>query len=112
VVFGPGNRAAFQQVNRTGVAGDTYSFGMYSASQNAPIGGDYRIEVSFYNNFNKLVNKYTVYFNPLTHGFELATDQRAAMGNYNKIIFRFIYNNSSGRAWFDDAFLYFLGNIP
>jgi hypothetical protein len=108
VVFGPGNRAGIQQVNRTGLAGDMYSFGMYSASQNAPIGGDYRIEVGFFNNLNKPMGKFTVYFNPLTHGFELASGNAAATGNYNKIIFKFIYNNSSGRAWFDDAFLYFV----
>ena len=109
VVFGPGNRAAYQQVNRTGVAGDVYSFGMYSASQNAPIGGNYRIELSFFNNLNKPMGKVSLYFNPLTHGFELASGNAAPTGNYNKIIFKFIYNNTSGRAWFDDAFLYFLG---
>ena len=29
--------------------------------------------------------------------------------NYNRIVFRFTFNNPSGRAWFDDAFLFFLG---
>jgi len=109
VVFGPGNRAAIQQVNRAGLVGDLYSFGMFSAAQNAPIGGNYSVEVSFYNNFNRLVGRNVLYFNPGTHGFELASGNASPTANYNKIVFRFTYNNSSGRAWFDDAFLYFLG---
>ena len=112
VVFGPGNHAAIQQVNRIGAAGDTYSFGMWSAAQNVPTGGNYSVEVTFYNNFNHLVGRHTIAFNPNTHGFEIANGSVSASGNYNKIVFRFTYNASSGRAWFDDAFLYFLPTPP
>ena len=107
VIFSAGNRAAFQQVNRTGLAGDTYSFGMSSAAQNA--GGVYRVELLFYNNFNKLLGSTYLNFSPGTHNFELVSGPATAPVSYNKIIFRFVYNNPSGRAWFDDAFLYFLG---
>ena len=101
-----------QRVVRSGQAGDTYSFGMYSAAQNAPAGGKYLVEVGFYNNYNRLINLSQLEFNLGTHGFELLNGPANAAGNYNRIVFRFYYQNPSGRAWFDDAFLYFLGNVP
>ena len=109
VLFPAGNRAAYQQVNLVGHAGDTYSFGMYSAANNG--GGTYRVELLFYNNFNKLLGSNYLDFNAGTHDFELVNGSATAPVNYNKIIFRFVYQNPTGRAWFDDAFLYFLGNI-
>ena len=109
VLFPAGNRAAYQQVNLVGHAGDTYSFGMYSAANNG--GGTYRVELLFYNNFNKLLGSNYLDFNAGTHDFELVNGSATAPVNYNKIIFRFVYQNSTGRAWFDDAFLYFLGNV-
>ena len=105
VYFPAGNRSAMQQVNRSGLAGDTYLFGLSSMSQNAPIGGNYRVEVTFFNNFNRPVGGASVSFSPLTHSWETVNGYATATGNYNKIIFRFFYQNSSGRAWFDDAFL-------
>lgn len=112
VYFPAGNRSAMQRVLRSGVAGDTYSFGLSSMSQNAPIGGNYRVEVTFYNNFNRPVGTYSVDFSPLTHTWETVNGYATAMGNYNRIVFRFYYQNSNGRVWFDDAFLYFLSTLP
>jgi hypothetical protein len=94
-----------QQVLRSGFTGDMYHFGLSSMSQNAPIGGNYRVEVSFFNNFNRPMGSVSFSFSPLTHTWETVSGYATATGNYNKIIFRFYYQNSSGRAWFDDAFL-------
>jgi len=68
-------------------------------------GGTYRVEASFYNNLNRLVGTSSLNFSPGTHGWETVSGFATATGNYNRIIFRFYYQNSSGRAWFDDAFL-------
>jgi hypothetical protein len=108
VLFPAGNRSAMQRVVRSGVAGDMYSFGMYSAANNAPSGGKYLVEVAFYNNYNRLVGISQLNFSLGTHGFELVNGPAVATGNYNKITFRFYYQNPSGRAWFDDGFLYFV----
>ncbi len=112
VYFPAGNRSALQKVLRSGSAGDTYFFGLSSAAQNAPIGGNYRVEVAFYAGFNRLVGRMSLNFSPLTHSWETVSGNITAPANYNSIVFRFYYQNSSGRAWFDDAFLYFLGNNP
>ena len=103
VYFPSGNRSAMQQVNRSGLAGDMYLFGLSSMANNA--GGKYLVEVTFYNNLNKPMGGTGMWFNSGTHGWQTLSGFATASGNYNKIIFRFYYQNPTGRAWFDDAFL-------
>ena len=98
-------RAALQKVNRSGLAGDTYQFGLSSSAQNVPAGGNYRVEVIFYNALGKIIGITPVNFNIGTHSFEVASGFATAPANYARIGFRFIYQKSGGRAWFDDAFL-------
>ena len=107
ILFTAGNRSAMQQVNRSGVAGDTYSFGLSSAAVDG--GGKYMVEIGLYNNFNRLVSRTTMNFTPGSHGWEDQMGYVTATGNYNKIIFRFYYQNAVGRAWFDDSFVFFVG---
>ena len=103
VLFPAGNRSAMQQVNLSGTAGDTYFFGLSSMAEDA--GGKYLVEASIYSNFNKLLGRTMLSFTPGTHGWETLSGYVTATGNYNKVIFRFYYQNATGRAWFDDAFL-------
>ena len=97
---------AEQKVLRSGQAGDTFSFGLFSRADNVPNGAGYRVELRFYNSAGRLISTTVANFNPGTHGFEVAYNLAAAPTNYSSIGFRFLYQGTSGRVWFDDAFLY------
>ena len=109
VTFSAGNRAARQRVLRNGFAGDMFSFGIHSAASNVPAGGAYRVELTFYNSRNQLVGSAVINIPIGSHDFTRYQADYTVPADYRTIYYRFSYQKSSGRAWFDDAFLYFVG---
>jgi M6 family metalloprotease-like protein len=90
----------------SGLAGDKYSFGLWSRAQTVPVAGLYKVELMFYNNFGRVIGIQTLSFNTGTHGFELAYVIATAPANFSRIGFRFTFQKTSGEIWFDDAFLF------
>ena len=105
VFFGAGNRAAQQRVNFPGHTGDSFLYGISTASQNAPLAGNYRLDLTFFNSQNRIVGRDTINFNTGTNPFTIYLDTFTAPANFSYIIYRFTYQKSGGAAWFDDAFL-------
>ena len=99
-------QAGTQTVKYAGLAGDTYSFGIFSRAENIPVTGLYKVEVLFYNKLNQMVGTSVLNFNIGTHDFEMGNATFTAPANYSRILLRFVYQGKSGKAWFDDAFLY------
>ena len=105
VFFSAGNRAAQQRVNFPGHTGDSFLYGISTASQNAPLAGNYRLDLTFFNSQNRIVGRDTIYFNTGTNPFTIYLDTFTAPANFSYIVYRFTYQKSGGAAWFDDAFL-------
>src|SRR5258706_245213 len=103
---GPGDPALTIILN--GIAGDLFSFGLSSRTQNIPSDGTYKVEVMFYNNNNNLLYSKLLSFNTGTHGFQMANTSFTLPVNYSKIVYQITLQESAGTAWFDDAFLYLI----
>ncbi len=99
-------RVSTQTIIRNGVAGDLFSFGVSSRTQNIPSDGTYKAEVMFYNNNNNLLYSKTLSFNTGSHDFQMANTSFILPVNYSKIVYQITLQESTGTAWFDDAFLY------
>jgi hypothetical protein len=99
-------RLGTQTIIRNGVAGDLFSFGVSSRTQNIPSNGTYKAEVMFYNNNNNLLYSKTLSFNTGSHDFQMANTSFILPVNYSKIVYQITLQESTGTAWFDDAFLY------
>src|SRR5215213_3203508 len=99
-------RLGTQTIIRDGVAGDLFSFGVSSRTQNIPSNGTYKAEVMFYNNNNNLLYSQMLSFNTGSHGFQMANTSFILPVNYSKIVYQITLQESTGTAWFDDAFLY------
>jgi hypothetical protein len=95
-----------QTVSYAGAAGNTFSFGLFSRALNVPVGGTYKVEVSLFNRFNRVMYTQTLTFNAGTHDFEMVQGQFTAPAAFTKIRFRIYFQQSTGVSWFDDAFLY------
>jgi hypothetical protein len=99
-------RVGTQTIIRNGSAGDFFSFGLSSRTQNIPSNGTYKVEVMFYNNNNNLLYSKLLSFNTGTHDFQMANTTFNSPANYSKIVYQITLQESTGAAWFDDAFLY------
>jgi len=99
-------RVGTQTINRTGLTGDFFSFGLSSRTLNIPANGTYKVEVRFYNNNNSLLYTQALTFNTGTHDFQMANTSFTSPVNYSKIVYEIKLQESAGTAWFDDAFLY------
>jgi HYR domain-containing protein len=101
-------RLGTQTIIRNGVAGDLFSFGVSSRTQNIPSDGTYKADVMFYNNNNSLLYSKTLSFNTGSHDFQMANTSFILPVNYSKIVYQITLQESTGTAWFDDAFLYLI----
>jgi hypothetical protein len=101
-------RLGTQTIIRNGVAGDFFSFGLSGRTENIPSDGTYKVEVMFYNNNNNLLYSQMLRFNTGTHNFEMANTSFNSPVNYSKIVYQITLQESTGTAWFDDAFLYLI----
>jgi hypothetical protein len=98
--------AGFQKVKRPGLAGDKYSFGVSSRALNAPrSGGVYQVEVVFYDSWNTVLGTSVLKLTPGTHDFLKFSGTAIAPANYTHMLYRFVFQQPRGNAWFDDAFL-------
>lgn len=94
-----------QAVGRVGVIGDRYLFRLSSKAKDVPPGGQYKVEVQFWNMYNQVVGKKVINFTTGTHEFETVSGIITARAQYSWVVFRFTYQNPSGTAWFDSAAL-------
>jgi len=94
-----------QTVNYSGLSGDNFVYGLSSAASNVPPGGTYRVEVSLFNRFNRVMLTQYMNFSNGDHSWETAYNFFTAPADYNKMRFRFYFQKGYGTAWFDDAFL-------
>jgi len=101
-------RVGTQTIIRNGSAGGLFSFGLSSRTQNIPSDGTYKVEVMFYNNNNDLLYSKMLSFNTGTHDFQMANTSFTLPVNYSKITYQITLQESTGTAWFDDAFLYLI----
>lgn len=97
-----------QAIGRIGIPGDRYLFRLSSKAQDVPFGGQYKVEVQLWNMYNKVVGARVINFTPGTHEFQTATGIITARTQYSWVVFRFVYKNPSGTAWFDSAQLIYL----
>ncbi|MFZ5859103.1 MAG: InlB B-repeat-containing protein [Chloroflexota bacterium] len=98
-------RTIFQMVKLPGKAGDQYSFGLSARTLNIPSGGRIQAEVKFYNLWNKVVGTSVLRLASGTRGWRIYTATATAPADYTHLTFRIVFQEKSGRAWFDDAFL-------
>lgn len=98
-------RTVQQALIKTGVAGDKYYFGLSSRALNVPAGGQYKVEIIFYNVYLQIVGSQALTFTDGTHDFETLTSYYTVPATYFQIVFRVTYQKTSGTAWFDNAFL-------
>jgi 2',3'-cyclic-nucleotide 2'-phosphodiesterase/3'-nucleotidase len=98
-------RIVTQAVAKKGLAGDSYSFGVYNRAQNLPNLGNYYVQVIFYNSLNRQIATQIVHMNPGTHDFEMVNGTLAVPTAYSKIVFRIYFQKGAGMAWFDNAYL-------
>ena len=97
-------KTAVQTKLKTGVAGDDFTFGLWSKAASVPAGSVYRLQVLFYKN-STLVGTRTMNFAPGTHVFKHVTGTFTAPGAYTKIVYKIIFKAASGTAWFDTGSL-------
>ena len=95
-----------QTVSYAGAAGNQFSLGLFSSAYNVSSGGTYKVEMSLFDRFNRVMLTQTLNFTDGTHGCELKQANFTAPGAFNKMRYRIYFQKSAGWAWFDDAFLY------
>jgi hypothetical protein len=93
-----------QTIKKSGVAGDDFTFNLWSASDSVPAGSVYRLQVKFYNG-SQLKAARTINFAIGTHAFKKVTGTFAASTSYTRIVYRITFQAASGTAWFDAASL-------
>lgn len=99
--------SAVQVVRYSGSAGDNFYISLSSRSVKVPIYGQYKLIVSFYSPTGLIETK-TYNFQSGTHAFQTIGVNYVVPAAYNRILFNFTFQNSSGYAWFDDAMLILL----
>ncbi len=90
---------------RKGLAGDKYYLSLASRAGNVPAGGQYKFEVVFYDPFNHPLLTRTFYFTPGTHNWETLGETFTVPEKHNMIRFVITFQNTSGIAWFDNAYI-------
>jgi CSLREA domain-containing protein len=97
--------SALQVVSHTGAAGDKYYLGMASRANKVPAGGQYSVQVSFYNKTGGTIGSTTLTFTSGTHDFQTLGVYYTVPAKYDRIFFSFTFQKTGGTAWFDDAAL-------
>jgi hypothetical protein len=98
-------------VARKGLAGTKYYIALSSRAEDVPVDGRYELVVEFYDSRRKLIISenpvlpVVMKFTPGTHDFETLRATVIAPVKHSFIRFVLYYQNTSGTAWFDVAFL-------
>ncbi len=99
--------SAVQLVRHSGSAGDKFFISLSSRAVKVPIYGQYKLIVSFYGT-SGLIETKTYNFSSGTHAFQTIGVNYVVPAAYNRILFNFTFQKTSGYAWFDDAMLILL----
>jgi hypothetical protein len=97
-------KAASETIMKSGVAGNDFTFALWSKASAVPAGAVYRLQVLFYNGTTLKATK-TMNFAVGTHGFQKVSGTFTATSAYTKVIFKIIFKAASGTAWFDTSSL-------
>jgi hypothetical protein len=95
-----------QTLSRSGLIGEKFTFGVYTRANLVPLGGLYQIELKFYNLTGAVVSTNILPLSAGTYDFQMYSASMTVPANYRRITYRFVFQKSSGEAWFDDAFLF------
>ena len=99
--------AAAQMVFHTGKAGDRYYIGISSRASLVPLGGQYKLIVTFQGTSGVVGSKTLLFING-THVYQAIGQIYTVPAPYTRIHFNFTYQKTGGTAWFDDALLILL----
>ena len=94
-----------QGVARVGAVGDKYTFVLSSKSSAVPLTGLYSVQVILLNTYNQVVGRQVVNFRHGTHTWQTVVGNITATETHTWVVFRIIFRQASGRAWFDNAIL-------
>jgi hypothetical protein len=97
-------KTATETILKNGVAGDDFTFSLWSKSTSVPAAAAYSLQVQFYNGAI-LLSTQTLPFNKGTHFFQQVKGTFTAPGSYTKVVFKIIFKGSAGTVWFDAASL-------
>ncbi len=97
-------KTASETILKNGIAGDDFTFSLFSRAMSVPAGATYRLAVYMYNG-STLIKSQVLNFTIGTHGFMKVAGGFAAPGPYTKLIFKITYKAASGSVWFDPASL-------
>jgi hypothetical protein len=95
-------KTASQTVIKSGIAGDHFTFSLWSKGSSVPAGSLYRLQVKFYNG-STLLSTQTMNFANGTHGFSMKSGTFTASTTYTKVVYKIFFKAASGTAWFDVA---------
>jgi hypothetical protein len=90
---------------KSGVAGNDFTFSLWSRAAAIPAGSVYQLQVSFYNGAALKATR-IMKFAAGTHGFQKVGGTFTATSAYTKVVFKITLKASSGTAWFDSAALH------
>jgi hypothetical protein len=97
-------KTAYQTITKSGVAGDEYTFALWSDASSVPSGATFQLQVQFFNGSTVISTK-TLSFTTGTHAFEKVSGTFTATSAYTKITFTIVFKAASGTVWFDAAAL-------
>ena len=98
-------KTAYQTVTKSGgVAGDDYTFSLWSDASSVPSAATYQLQVQFLNG-STVIKTQTLNFTTGNHTFQKVSGTFTATGVYTKITFTIVFKAASGTAWFDTAAL-------
>lgn len=93
-----------QSVRRSGLAGESLAFIVFTRASSVPSGAVCQVKVVLYRGSKAIASK-TATFEAGTHDFQGAGGSLVAPGAFNKADFTIVYKASSGSVWFDAASL-------
>jgi hypothetical protein len=98
-------KTAYQTVTKSGgVAGDDYTFSLWSKASSVSSAATYQLQVQFLNGSTVISTK-TLSFTTGNHAFQKVSGTFTATRAYTKITFTIVFKAASGTAWFDTAAL-------
>ncbi len=99
------SRYIYQVINRSGAAGDTFTFKIWNKTRGIqPAGGLYQAKLIFYDGSDS-VHTRVIKFKAGTHNWQLASLTFSVPANHTRIEVRISVVKTVGEAWFDAASL-------
>lgn len=98
-------QSIFQWGYTAGPAGTQYFFGLASKAEKVPDDGRYLVQLAFFNLNQKQVGIFELPFRDGIHDFEMEGAIVSVPAQFSYYMFKIIFQETSGVAWFDNALL-------